>query len=1587
MDPTQPQDGLFVAWNGFDGDGPMQLIMSQDVTLPAGRPAVVTWMDRVQWEFFGGSLAKTYDVTVRNPATGALLGTLASVSTGDPYLNYSGDTRWQSHSVELSDFAGQTIRLSFEESIPESYVGLGQIEFDAIRLFVGGELTVPDVDEFEVDLTGKVGHTIDIILSGQGKTDYASARLDLLGPDGATVLASAAGDPLGVTADNYDLAILDFVVEVDGVYTLRMMSNIEGQYGLIVTDSLVFDSEPNDTAGDPLRSLDDVGAALGMLGHGGGGTPLLFGIDWADPTPTNIMTLDPADASTLTSFPSPSTPSTNPYGYNLAFDGTYLWYNAGASAGDNTVYQLDAQTGDLLESFTASNSGLGMGLAYLGGEIFYSNLESSTIDVYSVSDFAYSRTLSIPAGAWGFEGLAGDDLGGHLYGISQFDGVLYRMDPQTGEVLDSASTSPMGFVQGLGLMGDELFVSETNGIGALNEIAVYDRQSLALLRRMPVGVTNMISGLGADGAPATFPAPGASPALLPEGSIGKGDLYEISLAAGQTIVMTTETPLDRSGNDLNPALALSHTEDLIVNGGFETGDFTGWTALNNGLGETLPWTVDSGSGTANYPVLITEAGTSTPDFFEIQNFTSGTIDTTGWVVAANNAANYNINAVHDPLWSFPASVAPDQLIYRPDTAGDNIFWRTRDEGWVMILDDQGNVVDFVVWGYSDVDLASFEVNVGSFEGIRVDDAWNGPAVSNVGATSDAVQRIGGADHNNASDWTFDQESSGGEPNEGLTTFSLSSSPHSGAYSAYNGFEGEAGLQYELFQDVTIPADIPSALLTTNHRIAYAKDGASLADRILEISIRDTDDNLLETLYTENILVSGPAADLGWNTQTFELASYAGQTVRIHFEEFVPESFTGAAIIEFDDIRLLADSVVAFDSDTEDGKNSRLVFTATDSDTYLVQVLPEDGGGEYLLQTQIYDQRLPWVRIEDVEVAEGDSGITQAVLTVSLSEDPSESVTVRLDTFDDTATVVDDDYQPISDMVLTFDPGGSLSQQVVVNVPGDTQIEPTETFISRLSNVTSAIIADPHSVGTILNDDTVILVVEQVELLEGDSGVALAGFAISLVAPAGIPVTVQYTTVDGTATVADLDYLPIAGTLTFEPYETEKTLTVDVLSDTQIEAHETLFLNFSDPSQPIDRLQSLGTLLNDDTEISIEDVTAYEGDAETTDFVFTVSLAAASALPVTVQVDTADRTATVKDHDYLPIDSLELTFDPDETSKTLTVSVNGDTKVEADETFRVTLNHASQPIARSQALGTILNDDSLTTAVVGRHIFYNNSAWDNPAKGDSDDQAIAADKAALLPGGIATFANYTSHVRGINGIMVDIADLPGTITADDFEFRVGNDDNLTNWESVATAPTVDVHLGTVSRVTITWPDYTIQNEWLQVTVLAGENTGLTEPDVFYFGNLAGECTGDGKVDAFDVLDTRSNPRPFFDPATLDTAHDFNRDKRVNAIDTLIARNNQTVSIGGTGSTTELTLLDLAVSKAAKSNVAVGTSRAMEHLYDSALRQVLGRRAKDLEVDSVKADWLYELELDDSHQGRSDDRTRVQRALEELLTHWP
>ena len=80
-----------------------------------------------------------------------------------------------------------------------------------------------------------------------------------------------------------------------------------------------------------------------------------------------------------------------------------------------------------------------------------------------------------------------------------------------------------------------------------------------------------------------------------------------------------------------------------------------------------------------------------------------------------------------------------------------------------------------------------------------------------------------------------------------------------------------------------------------------------------------------------------------------------------------------------------------------------------------------------------------------------------------------------------------------------------------------------------------------------------------------------------------PVTVSFQTVNGTATTGDNDYVARAGTLTFAPGETTKTITIDVMGDSKKEADETFYLDLvgNSTNSVLDKKRGIGTVLNDD----------------------------------------------------------------------------------------------------------------------------------------------------------------------------------------------------------------------------------------------------------------------------------------------------------------------------------------------------------------------------------------------------------------------
>lgn len=273
---------------------------------------------------------------------------------------------------------------------------------------------------------------------------------------------------------------------------------------------------------------------------------------------------------------------------------------------------------------------------------------------------------------------------------------------------------------------------------------------------------------------------------------------------------------------------------------------------------------------------------------------------------------------------------------------------------------------------------------------------------------------------------------------------------------------------------------------------------------------------------------------------------------------------------------------------------------------------------------------------------------------------------------------------------TIAPNSSVSLGFNGSYAPGAQLQPTGYLLNGASLSTSS--AQPA------------LSISDVSLSEGNSGTKVATFDVQLSQASNKTVTVNYATADGSAT-AGSDYAAVSNRLTFAPGETKKTVSVSVQGDTSVEANETFFVKLSSASNAtIARSQGVGTIENDDIastlpQLSISDVSVTEGNSGTTNAMLTVSLSKASTQTIKVNYATADGTATASS-DYTAT-SNTLTFNPGQTSLSISVPIIGNTISESTETFKVNLSSPiNATIAKAQGITTILDNDASSTPTQG-----------------------------------------------------------------------------------------------------------------------------------------------------------------------------------------------------------------------------------------------------------------------------------------------
>lgn len=219
-------------------------------------------------------------------------------------------------------------------------------------------------------------------------------------------------------------------------------------------------------------------------------------------------------------------------------------------------------------------------------------------------------------------------------------------------------------------------------------------------------------------------------------------------------------------------------------------------------------------------------------------------------------------------------------------------------------------------------------------------------------------------------------------------------------------------------------------------------------------------------------------------------------------------------------------------------------------------------------------------------------------------------------------------------------------------------------------------------------------VSDVSFIEQNTGETAVSFTVKLSRASTEKITLRYGTSSRTAT-APADYTAVPGTtLTFAPGETSKTVAVMVKGDLIDETDETFRLLLSSPTGAvIADNEGVCTIIDNDATPALKvnsTVVAETNSATVANF--TVSLSKPSGLGVTVNYQTANGTAVAR-ADYTAHALTTLTFLPGETSKTISVTVAGDTRDEAVENFRLVLSSPTNAtIAAGTGVCTITDND-------------------------------------------------------------------------------------------------------------------------------------------------------------------------------------------------------------------------------------------------------------------------------------------------------
>jgi hypothetical protein len=337
----------------------------------------------------------------------------------------------------------------------------------------------------------------------------------------------------------------------------------------------------------------------------------------------------------------------------------------------------------------------------------------------------------------------------------------------------------------------------------------------------------------------------------------------------------------------------------------------------------------------------------------------------------------------------------------------------------------------------------------------------------------------------------------------------------------------------------------------------------------------------------------------------------------------------------------------------------------------------------------------YVSSDDVTIAEPGSGTTTVNVPVRVTSQSSFPVTVAYSTSNGSA-VAGTDYTTTSGTVTIPANTAQVTVPVIVTASG---LATTKYFAFSLNSPTAG--------ATFIRSTSYVFITvgayDQLSVVDTGivapaTGTATETLTVTLSPPSASTVTVNYQTSDNSA-LAGLNYNAAAGSLTFGPGITTKTVSVTVKAVPTQFTDTSYNLNLSAPTggAVIERGQGFGVI--DATAgppvLSVATSAVVKPATGTITEPFIVTLSAASLNTVTVHYATSDNSA-VAGVDYVAA-SGTVTFPPSSTTQTINVTVNGNTKAGSDLSYSFNLSSpAYAVIASSSASGIIQNPNQNPT---------------------------------------------------------------------------------------------------------------------------------------------------------------------------------------------------------------------------------------------------------------------------------------------------